>query len=94
MESVLITGASGFIGSFIVEEALKRRFGVWAGIRSTSSKKYLKNNENEVKRMGKYQLDDKGKALIERYHEKNSNVNQDKKSRVKELLKQARNKKK
>ena len=24
MESVLITGASGFIGSFIVEEALKR----------------------------------------------------------------------
>ena len=30
MESVLITGASGFIGSFIVEEALKRRFGVWA----------------------------------------------------------------
>lgn len=44
--------------------------------------------------MGKYQLDDKGKALIERYHEKNSNVNKDKKSRVKELLKQARNKKK
>lgn len=30
MESVLITGASGFIGSFIVEEALKRKFGVWA----------------------------------------------------------------
>ena len=28
MESVLITGASGFIGSFIVEEALKRKFGV------------------------------------------------------------------
>ena len=38
MESVLITGASGFIGSFIVEEALKRKFGVWAGIRPTSSK--------------------------------------------------------
>ena len=32
MESILITGASGFIGSFIVEEALKRKFGVWAGI--------------------------------------------------------------
>ncbi|HFU3867408.1 TPA: hypothetical protein ACGO3B_001202 [Streptococcus suis] len=44
--------------------------------------------------MGKYKLDDRGKALIERYHEKNSNVKQDKKSRVKELLKQARNKKK
>ena len=42
MESILITGASGFIGSFIVQEALKRRFGVWAGIRASSSKKYLK----------------------------------------------------
>ena len=40
MESILITGASGFIGSFIVEEALKRKFGVWAGIRSSSSKQY------------------------------------------------------
>ena len=29
--------------------------------------------------MGKYQLDDKGKALVTRYHEKNSNVKQDKK---------------
>ena len=45
MESILITGASGFIGSFIVEEALKRKFGVWAGIRPTSSKKYLKNRK-------------------------------------------------
>ena len=45
MESILITGASGFIGSFIVEEALKRKFGVWVGIRPTSSKKYLKNRK-------------------------------------------------
>ena len=45
MESILITGASGFIGSFIVEEALKRKFGVWAGIRSSSSKQYLKNRK-------------------------------------------------
>lgn len=41
MESILITGASGFIGSFIVQEALKRKFGVWAGVRPTSSRKYL-----------------------------------------------------
>lgn len=46
MESILITGASGFIGSFIVEEALKRKFGVWAGIRSTSSKRYLKTGKS------------------------------------------------
>ncbi|MDD3036538.1 NAD(P)-dependent oxidoreductase [Bacteroides sp.] len=45
MESILITGASGFIGSFIVEEALKRKFNVWAGMRSASSKKYLKNRK-------------------------------------------------
>ncbi len=44
--------------------------------------------------MGKYQLDDKGKALVTRYHEKHSTVKQDKTARVQELLKQAQNKKK
>lgn len=38
---ILITGASGFIGSFIVEEALKRGFETWAGVRATSSRRYL-----------------------------------------------------
>jgi nucleoside-diphosphate-sugar epimerase len=41
MPSVLITGASGFIGSFLVEEALGRGFTVYAGIRSTSSRRWL-----------------------------------------------------
>lgn len=41
--SVLVTGASGFIGSFIVEEALKRGYNVWAGVRSGSSKNYLRD---------------------------------------------------
>ncbi len=41
MKKVLITGASGFIGSFLVEEALNRNQEVYAGIRSTSSKEYL-----------------------------------------------------
>lgn len=45
MASILITGASGFIGSFIVQEALKRKFAVWAGMRPTSSKKYLKERK-------------------------------------------------
>lgn len=45
MESILVTGASGFIGSFIAEEALKRKFGVWAGIRSSSSREYLQNRK-------------------------------------------------
>ena len=39
--SILITGASGFIGSFIVEEALKRGFETWAAVRKSSSKRYL-----------------------------------------------------
>ena len=41
--SLLVTGASGFIGSFIVEGALKRGFEVWAGVRGTSSRKYLQD---------------------------------------------------
>jgi dihydroflavonol-4-reductase len=39
--SVLITGASGFIGSFIVEEALQRGMKVWAAVRKSSSRQYL-----------------------------------------------------
>lgn len=40
---ILITGASGFIGSFIVEEALRRGFETWAGVRASSSRKYLQD---------------------------------------------------
>lgn len=40
---ILITGASGFIGSFIVEEALKRGFETWAAMRKSSSKEYLQD---------------------------------------------------
>jgi nucleoside-diphosphate-sugar epimerase len=43
MEKVLITGASGFIGSFLVEEALRQGFEVYAGVRQTSSREYLKD---------------------------------------------------
>lgn len=39
--NILITGATGFIGSFIVEEALRRDMNVWVAVRSTSSRKYL-----------------------------------------------------
>ena len=40
---ILITGASGFIGSFIVEEALNRGFETWAAVRKSSSRKYLQD---------------------------------------------------
>ena len=36
-----MTGASGFIGSFIVEEALRQGFETWAAVRRSSSRKYL-----------------------------------------------------
>ena len=40
---ILVTGASGFIGSFIVEEALRRGFDTWAAVRGSSSKAYLQD---------------------------------------------------
>ncbi|MDR0538729.1 MAG: NAD(P)-dependent oxidoreductase [Tannerellaceae bacterium] len=40
---VLITGASGFIGGFLVEEALRRGYDVWAGIRAGSSRERLQD---------------------------------------------------
>lgn len=42
--SILVTGASGFIGSFIVEKALELGYETWAGVRASSSKKYLKDS--------------------------------------------------
>ena len=43
MKKILITGASGFIGSFIVEEALRRGLETWAAVRPTSSLRYLQD---------------------------------------------------
>ncbi len=40
---ILVTGASGFIGSFIVEEALRRGFETWAAVRGSSSRAYLQD---------------------------------------------------
>lgn len=44
MKKILVTGASGFIGSFVVEEALKRGFETWAAVRKGSSKRYLQDS--------------------------------------------------
>ena len=41
--NVLVTGASGFIGSFLVEEAVRRGMTAWAGVRATSSRAYLRD---------------------------------------------------
>lgn len=44
-KKILITGASGFIGSFLVEEAVGRGWRTWAGIRKSSSREFLSNPE-------------------------------------------------
>ena len=51
MESILITGASGFIGSFIVEEALKE---VWCvgGDSSHQQQKVLEEPEDPLSGTG------------------------------------------
>ena len=38
---ILITGASGFVGSHLVEAALERGFETWAAVRRHSSRRYL-----------------------------------------------------
>ena len=40
---ILITGASGFIGGFLVKEALRRGYETWAGVRATSSRENLQD---------------------------------------------------
>ena len=43
MAKILITGASGFIGSFMVTRALHEGYEVWAAVRPTSSRRYLQD---------------------------------------------------
>ncbi len=43
--TILVTGASGFIGSFICSKGLEKGYEVWAGMRSTSSNQYLKDEK-------------------------------------------------
>ncbi|TAJ15117.1 NAD(P)-dependent oxidoreductase [Marinilabiliaceae bacterium JC017] len=48
MTRVLITGASGFIGSFLVEEGLRQPYEIYAGVRSSSSLKYLQDKRIHI----------------------------------------------
>lgn len=41
---VLITGAGGFVGGFIVEESLRRGFETWAAVRRSTSREFLQDD--------------------------------------------------
>lgn len=43
MKRVLVVGAGGFAGGFICEECLRRGWQTWAGVRETTSRRYLKD---------------------------------------------------
>lgn len=43
-KKILVTGASGFIGSFLIEKALDKNYDTWAGIRESSSREYLQDS--------------------------------------------------
>lgn len=43
MGNIIITGASGFIGGFLVEKALASGYKTWAGVRKNSNLDYLKD---------------------------------------------------
>ncbi len=40
-KKILVVGAGGFVGGFLVEECLRRGARVWAGVRETTSRKWL-----------------------------------------------------
>lgn len=42
-KKVLIVGAGGFTGGFIVDQAIARGYNVWAGVRASTSREYLQN---------------------------------------------------
>ncbi len=42
-KKILITGAGGFIGGFMVAEALRRGFETWAAVRATTSRHFLQD---------------------------------------------------
>jgi len=44
-KKVLIVGAGGFVGGFMADEGAGRGYEVWAGVRSTTSRRYLGNPE-------------------------------------------------
>ena len=60
MKNILITGAGGFIGSFLVEEGVKLGYQVYAGIRASSKTEYPQDKNIRIFTIN---LDDKSKLI-------------------------------
>ncbi|MBE0650450.1 MAG: NAD(P)-dependent oxidoreductase [Bacteroidales bacterium] len=60
MKNILITGANGFIGSFLAEEGIKLGYQVFASVRATSKTEYLKDKNIQIFTLN---LDDKSKLI-------------------------------
>lgn len=60
MKNILITGANGFIGSFLVEEGIRRNYQVFSAVRASSSMRYLKDKDIRVIQLN---LADKSKMV-------------------------------
>lgn len=61
MKKILITGANGFIGSFLVEKALLLGYTVWAGVRKNSNREYLQDKQIQF-----LEFDWNNQSLLER----------------------------
>jgi nucleoside-diphosphate-sugar epimerase len=72
MNNILITGASGFIGSTLVEEGIKQNYTVYAGIRKNSSRKYLTDPAIRFIEMD-FSSQEKIAGLLREYREKGIN---------------------
>lgn len=64
-KKILVVGAGGFAGGFIVEEGLRRGYDVWAGVRESTSRKYLTDPRIHFI-VFDFDADDPRRALAER----------------------------